>query len=248
MQCDNCEGYLHHSCADIPLDELQRFTRSRAKGFRFICKSCVNIKSDERCNLKNIHDLLKSLRESIDNINYRLSNLESQIAGPVTLPLRTFEDVVGEAVERISRARNIIVSGVPESVDAAEASRSIIVTTCGSDNNIFATKAHRIGKIGSKPRLIKIEFDRRGDVLHVLKNKDKLKTSIISKYRVFSDQTLRQRNYLKDLRQELSQRTQQGESNLTIKYFRGTPKIVQDNVANQSIDHSDDTSSIGNVR
>lgn len=41
-----------------------------------------------------------------------------------------------------------------------------------------------------------------------------------------SDQTPYQLKYLRDRRLELDANTEKGEKNLTIKYVRGTPKIV----------------------
>ena len=41
------------------------------------------------------------------------------------------------------------------------------------------------------------------------------------------DQTSMQRSYLKNLLQDLQKGTDNGETDLKIKYFNGTPKIVK---------------------
>lgn len=60
----------------------------------------------------------------------------------------------------------------------------------------------------------------------ILRNKIKLRDSEFSKISIQPDQTLRQRMYMSNLRKSLDQRRENGESNLTIKYFNGIPKIV----------------------
>lgn len=257
LQCDSCCGFIHHNCADIPLDDIQRFTRSRAKGFRFVCKSCAKLKprnsnnvSDDiffndklsgstslisseqnidtsNINLGEIKNLLTDLRNSISNINERLSRLESQIVKSDTLSDNTFEDVVNETLERISREKNVMVAGVPEDINCEEVVENIIKTTCGNTDNTLVVKAYRVGhKKSIKPRLIKIELSSKKDAIHVLKNKNKLQNSIFKNYKLKGDETLRQRNYLKTLRTELNSRLDRGEVGLTIKYFRGVPKII----------------------
>lgn len=232
LQCDNCSGFLHHYCADVALDELQRFTRSRAKGFRFICKNCASEKPKADINLKDIRDLLTSLKRTIEDINIRLSNLETQYTSSSALSDEVFENVVSETIDRLNRATNVVVIGVPENINANIVSNDIVSTLCGSETNITVSKAYRLGKITAKPRPIKIELPSKRDAIYILKNKDKLKKTAFKDYIVRGDCTKREINYLKKLRGELTERVQKGEADLTIKYIRGVPKIIQRNNSN----------------
>lgn len=60
------------------------------------------------------------------------------------------------------------------------------------------------------------------NAIEVLRNKFKLTKPT----KIQPDQTVMQREYLKYLRDELERRTRNGETDLTIKYIYGQPKIV----------------------
>lgn len=74
-----------------------------------------------------------------------------------------------------------------------------------------------------KCRSLRVIFPTSDAALHVIKNKSKL---INSKIKISSDNTKMQLEHLQNLRTELQQRQINGESNLTIKYVKGVPKII----------------------
>lgn len=243
LQCDNCSGYIHHNCVNIPIDDIHIFTRSRAKGFRFVCKTCAgkpaelnkrnpqifgqaNVSTlDSQSELSEIKSLLLDLKCSIDNINERLLHLESNINSSSPLSADIYEDLVAETIDRINRTKNIVVVGVPETIDNTEVVDNI-KSVCGA-GNVSVVKAYRVGKKQvNKPRLVKIELLSSRDAFQILKDKNRLKDSVHSNYIIKRDETPRQRDYLKSLRSELDKRLREGEQNLTIKYIRGIPKIV----------------------
>ncbi|KAG5866810.1 hypothetical protein JTB14_001876 [Gonioctena quinquepunctata] len=99
-----------------------------------------------------------------------------------------------------------------------DAAKSILSELSSSD---FSFRAFRIGRVGDRPRPIKIILDDHRLALHLLKNKCS-KEDI----RISADMTIAQRNFLKQLRTQLEQRKSHGETNLTICNVQGVPKIV----------------------
>lgn len=59
------------------------------------------------------------------------------------------------------------------------------------------------------------------NALKILRNKNKF-----GQIRVKADLTVKQRDYMSQLHRELESRKSNGEKDITIRYIRGTPKIV----------------------
>lgn len=141
------------------------------------------------------------------------------------------EDTIREAHERFTRGKNVIISGLVEqhSSDAGENINkdeqevlsviSTIVTDCPKPIKIL-----RIGKyVPEKCRRIKVCFENQETTMALLRNKSKCPPEI----KIFSDQTPLQQKFLNDLKVELARRKDEGEPDLTIKYVKGTPRIVK---------------------
>lgn len=85
-------------------------------------------------------------------------------------------------------------------------------------------KIFRIGKYDAgKSRRVKVCYETTGPAKLLLRNKDKLPKDI----KIFSDQTPAQHKYLQELKDELSRRQANGESDIIIKYINGTPAITK---------------------
>lgn len=84
-----------------------------------------------------------------------------------------------------------------------------------------------LGKFDGKIRPLKISLASASDVFKTLGSSRKLKSDqIFNAVRITSDKTPKQRLYFQNLRKELDKRRSDGESNLTIKYVKGIPSIV----------------------
>lgn len=141
------------------------------------------------------------------------------------------ENIVQEIQDRTTRMKNIILMGIPESKesnrnedyssDLREVNRIINALTknCPQPSKIF-----RLGKYNpNRNRSIKLCFESHEPVKLLLRNKDRLPSNI----KIFSDKTPAQQKYFKELKEELFRRAKDGEEDITIKYIKGTPKIVQ---------------------
>lgn len=221
LQCDRCSAAIHSLCVDLPADKVQIFTRSKSKGFRFFCKKCIS-QQDAAASI-DIPALLADLRNSIGSIQKRLEALELKLVSPEPKPDFSFEDAVNEALDRIQKSKNVIVFGVAENSDLQVVSS--ILKTINSEVNI-AHNPIRIGKPGQRPRPVRVTLSSSEEVVSVLKNKNKLAGGQYSSVKIKSDETFHQRQHLRDLRVALQTRIDAGETNITIKYIRGVPKIV----------------------
>ena len=94
-------------------------------------------------------------------------------------------------------------------------------------------KVSRLGKFDSTPnkrsRPIKVVFSSEANVISTLKKLKKLKLKSIQKFAkisIFRDRTPMQIKIYNDVKTELNNRLQNGESNLKIKFIKGIPNII----------------------
>lgn len=225
LLCDGCKNPVHINCAQIDADDAKRITRQHAKGVKFYCTSC-NSNSDHFSELK---DLLK-------NLSARLEKLESKSTLLNDLTPECFESVVREVRERIKRENNVILYGVPEKDDTNTVSTvaQILHTIKPIDTPTVTTQnIVRLGqrdKDVSKSRPVRVTFSNVDEVRFCLRNKHLLKSSPNFKtIYIKNDETHYQRELLAKCKTELKERIDNGEDNITIKYSKGVPSIIQKN-------------------
>lgn len=142
------------------------------------------------------------------------------------------EDFIVELRERITRERNIIITGIPElmstsskeriAYDINEATKVIRMASPDCQEPINCI---RLGKFKSgSSRSLKASLISAESAKDVLRNRMKVNTNTVS---IFSDKTLQQQKHIKILKEELHARQGQGEENIAIKFIKGVPKIVQ---------------------
>jgi hypothetical protein len=90
-------------------------------------------------------------------------------------------------------------------------------------------KIIRIGKPNSpNTRPLKVSLSNDLIAKEVLRNKNKLINSDLPRsISISDDKTPKQLEYLKNLRTELQLRRDNGEDNITIKYVKGIPSIIE---------------------
>lgn len=199
-----------------------------ADGMKHIngCLDAINKKLDE------LEPRLKSTEDRLDEIEDRLENVQ---AGASKVDP---ESVLEELNDRSMRARNLLVYNIPESgspdvkVRVAhdnDIANKLIESVIPSQ--IKHHKTVRLGKINQgRPRPLKIIFNSDVEVRSFIANFDeeniKKLDARLADISIARDRTLRERQYLKDLRSELDKREKRGEKGLTIKYRNGVPAIV----------------------
>lgn len=150
------------------------------------------------------------------------------------------EEIISEINERSRRASNVMLFNLKES-----ASRDIkakqdhdmrlvtkIITTMNAHIDIAGIKTLRVGRsVKDKVRPLKLVLKSSDEAKQFLRNfsKDevgKADPSLMG-ISVSSDKTLKERQFLNKLREELGSRVDKGERDLTIKYLSGVPSIVK---------------------
>lgn len=98
--------------------------------------------------------------------------------------------------------------------------------TVGAGDHI--TGISRLGRKQAKgDRPIKVEFSSSSIPSKILRNKIKLtQNTTYSKIKISDDMTPTQLNEIKKVREDLKRREAAGEKGITIKYVKGSPKIV----------------------
>lgn len=215
----------------------------RVEGCLLVSETKINKLDDE---VNQINSGIEKLRSSID---VRLSNIESRVDEFET-KLKTleerdssasldFEEVIGEMSDRNRRALNVILYNLPEckSTDVTARINSDkgllleLAQTIGFDLNTDNIKINKIGKFSkNKVRPTKVTFKTITQVSSFLDSfaKANLKENngTFSNVGISRDRTERERRLLSSLREQIQQRTQEGEQNLTIKFKNGVPAIV----------------------
>lgn len=229
--------------------EIMPILRDQSSSSAQICQQITEIKNEfknmnsiieklvsEQSELKNeinemkmqntlINDKVKSLEVSVTTIKNNSTTIENP-------PRLCNETIILELKDRTEREKNVIIAGICEKNiknfeirrkhDYEEVMKVMksIDAACPDPLRIL-----RLGKYtDGKHRLTKVCFQSAEIAKNILKNKDKINNSQIQ---IYTDKTLAQKEYLKHLYTELTQRVQKGESNLTVKYVNGTPKIIK---------------------
>lgn len=208
--------------------------KEQLSGIRLSTEKVVEEQSKIKDELENLRrhciineNSIKSLQNEVNrtkSIQIPPSSTQSQ-----TSPF-TYEELLTEIQERTQRQKNIIIIGVPES--SHENTTERVKYDTNEVLNVLQTiekscphplKIFRIGKyVAGRNRPLKACFESEQIVMRLLRNRTNIKNNI----KLYSDQTYNQRSYLNQLKSELMQRQENGEENITIKYIKGTPKIV----------------------
>lgn len=150
------------------------------------------------------------------------------------------EELYAEASERSRRLRNVILYNIPEVNSGNKQSHDLNLITkiytildLQLPDNIYFSRLGRASSGNDRP--IKLILPDEGTALMLLKRfspEDLVEADgCFSKVSIARDKTLKERRYLNDLRKSLEDRIKAGESNLTIKYVNGIPKIIVKSVS-----------------
>lgn len=243
-RCCNCAQELQNFRKDIT-NLLDKFTKTQENTLTFMRENISEMKTqwnEIKTSIDTLSSEQASMKTQISNMliknnetEMKVEKLESGFTEIIKcVPksnLISHESIMREFQERTTREKNIIIVGLPENrASTAEESRSAdmasiskviktLVEDCPSPIRVY-----RLGKYDpSTNRKIKVCFETSQIAKALLRNKSKLTSNV----KIISDVTPTQQNYLKELNEELNRRTRSGEENLTIKYVRGVPSIVQ---------------------
>lgn len=156
----------------------------------------------------------------IEALESNVDKLESAIQAPPTS--NSLETMLAEIKERELRTRNIIIYGVSEShfekteerkkADKVEALR---ITRTADPNCPEPVNVIRLGKFNpSKIRPVRVSYESKNAAVSILRNSKNVKTDTAhTTIKIFPDQTPLQQANKKALKEELTRRIENGESN-----------------------------------
>lgn len=188
-----------------------------------------------KVELANVVESSKVTDKKIESLEYDVQQIKSasqtSSQAAASPSIQKYEDIVSELQDRNFRDKNVILTSIPEpelsdlnerrDFDRSEVLKILraIYKDCPEP-----VKISRLGKYESgKSRPIKACFGSQETAKLILRNKNKENCGVV---RIYSDQTKYQQIFMKNLKEELQHRTQNGETNLTIKYIKGTPRII----------------------
>jgi len=177
------------------------------------------------------------IRDLVDSNVSKLATLE---CGPISNNAG-MEEVVQEMNERSLRSRNVMVFGLPESnkaegkLDDDKKTLQKLFSSLEAEFDVSLYKCFRVGKLKKdKPRPVKIILDSESHAVKLIRESTRIQLNDISAdlshVRLSRDRTRRQMAYLDELNAELASRQKDGNTDLTIKFVNGIPKIVQKNL------------------
>lgn len=219
IQCYGCERHICVKCSGLLATEL-RVIILQSPTLKYLCPDCeLEVRQ------------LPALRNTVTQLKIEIEALKAKQNQNTSM-----ECILGELAERKKRSANVIMFGVGKSQQqTGDASRDKVVCVEHDKKQVQQALADipdseppvamiRLGKPnqGSSPRPLKVIFASKKTAVNVLKNNKKIQSGISAK----NDLTPYQREYLKNLREELKQRVDRGESDLTIKYVNNIPKII----------------------
>ena len=197
-------------------------TENLTKKFESIINEIQNIKSITENKIKTIE------------INVSKLKIQESLNPAGKSPALVNEYLYMEVKDRCDREKNIVIVDISEKNDNNYNSGRIydneevfklLKATC--ENCLKPINCIRLGKfIINKHRPIKIFFDNSEITKYLLRNEAKLPEII----QIYADQSSIQKRYLQSIKEKLNMRIANGEIDLTIKYIKGRPTIVTNNI------------------
>lgn len=225
--CGICKKPFKGACVGLSSSEIRKINEKK-RGLNWDCSNCGALGQD----IRDLKAVILSLQAELHELKASSLGSSSQV---------DFEEFMQEFDERQSRKSNIIIFGVPEqdsrleSVLRLEKEKTDIsnLVTLINPSMVLPDecKVLRLGRFnpsGNKPRPIRVNLEKEA-LVHDVVRKFKAAKSDNNDLRHISisfDRTPRQLDYLNKLRSELKQRQENGEDKLTIKFFRGVPRII----------------------
>lgn len=226
-------------------EATNKIVRKEMQALRGRVDSCFDQLSALNSTVARVSGALESCQGSIGSLEQRSADLgrelqcvkqqmsDLKLAGndDSSSPLGSVDKILSELNERKRRENNVILFNVVESKAVSSDVRrredlDAVVVCIRSVCDSIDCESLVISRLGKyqrdKVRPIKVVFPSASEARLVLKNKKKCTSGI----KICSDKTPSQRDYLKQLQNELKNLCESGVSNKTIRYVDNVPKIV----------------------
>lgn len=205
--------------------------------------SSLATKEELSDGLNLIKQDLQIVSSKLKELEPRLAQVESEIKSikaNATAGDELYEDLISECNDRKRRSRNVIIhklTEVPISSSAREVKQHDVglvtdfLRHVNSNVQISEVRYYRLGKkLRDNTRPLVVCMPSEEAAVHIFKKFSSNDVPVnLQGISISHDRTLRERKHLEQLRAALKSRHDAGETNLTIKFVNGTPKIVSKN-------------------
>ena len=230
MCCDYCSIWFHIACISMPQQayDLLFSEHSGMSGIKWYCGPCEAIVEENLEKIKKLETKTDALQTDVTELKSQVARIEKTITTQVK---NTIYESMSEKQEIEKRKLNLIVYGLPEPKNPGENTiwdndakikqdtdtiETVIKNELGVGlsprNGIYDAK--RLGlKNDNRARPLRITFDNIEVKRDVLTNAKKLRqyTEIKDMY-ISPDLTPKQREYEKELREQMWKRRSDGEN------------------------------------
>lgn len=187
--------------------------------------------------LNNLESKFEGLSSSLSE---KVTELEDRVVAIEESALHQVDSIIHEINDRQSRANNIIIYNLCDSKDAAKNDfqrLQQLLSRCDGDLpfDINSVEHQRLGNkfINGKSRPLRVTLPSKNHVHWIFSQK---KNIIDGSLGISGDLTKNQRAYRASIIKELKRRKSDGETNLFLKYVKGSPTIaVNDNAGAVSV-------------
>lgn len=167
--------------------------------------------------------------QRVDKYESKLINLEEQVAllesKQDNTSLKIEEEAIAELEDRKQRENNVIVFGLAENQTYSEDKESILEAFPSAPFSLNQFSAFRLGnRNANSTRPLKLLFKNKEQAAWMLVNS---KRGTDPNIKCVHDRTPRQREQFKTVMEELNNRRENGETNITLKFERGVPLIKE---------------------
>lgn len=230
FKCTKCNMTVHNKCMELTKGEKLLLNDENKKKIYFCFRCDGNTGGDTSELQKKLDDYAKSLEELKVEIRRKNEQVINSEPGK-----DEFEEVVQELAEHQAKSKNIIIFNLTELADSDPHSdelkrvQDILNDVPHPNTGPAVLSVIRMGRVKRTDtiRPLKVMLSSSDNVLSVLRLKAHFtKKKDIS---IAPDRTLKQRNHMKSLVDELEKRRSKGEDNLIIRYRNGIPTIISKN-------------------
>lgn len=235
IKCDLCGLYYHVKCTKLTWGETA-LLKSKERNLSYLCNKCKIVTKFDLINEINVlKQTVSELQEQVKELkeiknNKSISTVQHLSSNPIT----DQNDVINELIERENRANNLVLFNIDDPIcdnenektedDIRKVHSVLSLLNVKIDTGL---KIRRLGKIiENKRRPIKITLPSKEDALNAVKQRKKLK-NLEDKVFVSLDLTPTQRDYYKKVKEELTERCNNGDVDLYIKYINYIPVIAK---------------------
>ena len=181
--------------------------------------------SDKFVDLEKRVLKLEKHDNAVTNLSQKIGVLENKVNNVSVSDISTNNELLfSEIKDRCERSKNIIIYNVKDENKEIVDWEQIAELFSSLKLNVTTVSMVRLGTFESgKSRPLKVSLSTEKDALLILRCRIELTSKGIS---VSNDMTKVQQKFLKDKREELHDRIENGEKDLTIKFIKNVPTIV----------------------